>query len=73
MKARDIVDPTEDLVSEFVPTPPLPPALDDAGVVTKDFEVFTWGAGDEEGLDKEFKPDSFCPSDVTALALPSRK
>jgi hypothetical protein len=72
-KARDIVDPMEDLVSELVPTSPLPPALDDTCVVTKDFEVFAWGAGNEEGSNEEFEPNSFCPSDVMALALPSQK
>ena len=67
---RDVMDAPEDPVGFPVSAPSLPPALDDAAVVTKDLEKLTWYARCTERSSEELEADGLCPPDVPTICLP---
>ena len=69
--AREVVDPSEDLVDFPVSAPTLPPAFNDTAVVTKDPEHLARQACRSEGSGKELETNGFHPSDVSTICLPS--
>ena len=71
VSARDVVDPPEDLVDFPVSAPTPPPAFDDPTVVAKDPEHLARQACRSEGSGEELEPNSFRPSDVSTICLPS--
>ena len=71
MSVRDVVDPSEDLVDFPVSAPTPPPAFEDTMVVAKYLEHLARQACQSEGSGKEFEPNSFRPSNVSTICLPS--
>ena len=71
VSAQDVVDPSEDLVDFPVSAPTPPPAFDDTTVIAKDLEHLARQACHSEGSGEELEPNSFCPSNVSTICLPS--
>ena len=65
------MDAAEDLVGFPIPAPPFPPTFNHSEVVSKDSEVLGGLACGTESASKKFEANSFCPSDIPALGLPS--
>ena len=54
----------------LVSTLSIGPALDDADVISENFEMNAGGSSVSDCLDEELKADAFCPSDVATVRLP---
>jgi hypothetical protein len=65
------VDAAEHFVGLPIPAPSFPPALDDSSIVSEDPEVLPWLTGRAESASKKLEANSFCPSDVSSVCLPS--
>ena len=64
------MDVLEDLINELVPMATAVPALDDAGVIAMEDDMWVLRSGASDGKDEEFKPDGFSPSNVS-FSIPS--
>jgi hypothetical protein len=67
------VDAPENSVDLGVAAAALPPALDDANVVSEDLEVTAWSRACDKVTDEEFEANGFCPANVPTVTLPARK
>lgn len=61
----------EDEICLLVPAPPVPPAFDDAVVVSVDDNMSRFGTQRDDDTDKEFEAHGFGPQNFSALGLPS--
>ncbi|THH05645.1 hypothetical protein EW146_g9850 [Bondarzewia mesenterica] len=72
---KEFMDSSKYNVDLSVSAAPIPPALDNTLVVSRDFKVpvkVRMVGLDEEDAYDEFKADSLCPSNVSIVCLPTR-
>lgn len=69
------MDSAEYSVGLWIAAAVVPPAFNNSGVITKEFEMsgLRCTGCTNDGVDKEFEADSFCPADVAVSPVPSRE